>query len=580
MKRILLFLIGLLPIVASSQTPISNQFLVQTPKPVDSRIGKFVSGQWQYYTSVSDANNHANNPLAYRYKGMTIPILIGGVVNDYWYRDTIINSGLVLKSIDSTALAVRFAAKQNTLTLTTTGTSGAATLIGSTLNIPTPSGGGGGGSVPYVNIACVGDSKTYGSHLTDTSQSWPTVLRGLYKGQPVKVKNLGSGGAPLVGFDANLIRAGYDSSAALNICIFYLGTNDMGGGLPKTIAQIDTAYVNWMKFIKDTVKYDRVFVIAPGETGHWTDPYDVYVKPDYYLFADFVQNTQFRLKVDGYFLEPYDPWIGQCRYADNRIGWWDTPEGSGLAIDFMHDGPGGNRYRAKLLKPMLDRLINGDVKPTLLIPANWKINNRVQAWDEVPGATTYEITANPLGLGNDSGKVVYSGPLNYFIDSLSIGNKRYFYSLRAVGVNAYPSMRIPNDTFLTGGRNIYIAHTDSRWRLTYPPTWQPNANFKYCSPSTQQDTSVCGRIEFKEGFSFSADAPYIYDGSPYLFRVYRKSDGVLLFSKEVTASADKLNKVLCEYHSLDMADKLLYVGRGAAAGGTYILVAGVTTFSL
>jgi uncharacterized protein YqkB len=40
-------------------------------------------------------------------------------------------------------LTSRFAAKQNTLTLTTTGTSGASTLTGATLNIPQYSGGGG-----------------------------------------------------------------------------------------------------------------------------------------------------------------------------------------------------------------------------------------------------------------------------------------------------------------------------------------------------------------------------------------------------------------------------------------------------
>jgi hypothetical protein len=38
-----------------------------------------------------------------------------------------------------------FSGKQDAITLTTTGTSGAATLIGSTLNIPQYSGGGGGG---------------------------------------------------------------------------------------------------------------------------------------------------------------------------------------------------------------------------------------------------------------------------------------------------------------------------------------------------------------------------------------------------------------------------------------------------
>jgi len=47
-------------------------------------------------------------------------------------------------------LTSRFAAKQNTLTLTTTGTSGAATLTGATLNIPQYSAGGGSGTVTSV----------------------------------------------------------------------------------------------------------------------------------------------------------------------------------------------------------------------------------------------------------------------------------------------------------------------------------------------------------------------------------------------------------------------------------------------
>lgn len=45
------------------------------------------------------------------------------------------------------ASAATWNAKQNAITLTTTGTSGPATLIGSTLNIPQYSGGGGGGTI-------------------------------------------------------------------------------------------------------------------------------------------------------------------------------------------------------------------------------------------------------------------------------------------------------------------------------------------------------------------------------------------------------------------------------------------------
>lgn len=52
----------------------------------------------------------------------------------------------------STATQTALNAKQNTLTLTTTGTSGAATLVGSTLNIPQYSGGGGSGLVGIHNI--------------------------------------------------------------------------------------------------------------------------------------------------------------------------------------------------------------------------------------------------------------------------------------------------------------------------------------------------------------------------------------------------------------------------------------------
>jgi hypothetical protein len=69
-------------------------------------------------------------------------------------------------------LTSRFAAKQNTLTLTTTGTSGAATLTGATLNIPQYSGGGGVDStaIKYVN--------TYGTQTVNGAKTFTSVVTG------------------------------------------------------------------------------------------------------------------------------------------------------------------------------------------------------------------------------------------------------------------------------------------------------------------------------------------------------------------------------------------------------------------
>jgi hypothetical protein len=57
-------------------------------------------------------------------------------------------------------------AKQNSLTLTTTGTSGASTLVGSTLNIPQYSGGGGSSSYPVKLANSFSGTQVTGQTLT------------------------------------------------------------------------------------------------------------------------------------------------------------------------------------------------------------------------------------------------------------------------------------------------------------------------------------------------------------------------------------------------------------------------------
>lgn len=67
----------------------------------------------------------------------------------------------------TSAIQTQINAKQGSLTLTTTGSSGAATLVGSTLNIPQYSGGGGGGSGTVTNVSAL----TLGTTGTDLSST-------------------------------------------------------------------------------------------------------------------------------------------------------------------------------------------------------------------------------------------------------------------------------------------------------------------------------------------------------------------------------------------------------------------------
>lgn len=97
-------------------------------------------------------------------------------------------------------LTSRFAAKQNNITLTTTGTSGAATLIGSTLNIPQYSGGGGGtGTVTSVGLTAPSIFTVSGSPVTTSG-----TLALTYSGTALPLLNGGTGATTADGALTNL----------------------------------------------------------------------------------------------------------------------------------------------------------------------------------------------------------------------------------------------------------------------------------------------------------------------------------------------------------------------------------------
>ena len=97
-------------------------------------------------------------------------------------------------------LTNRFASKQNTISLTTTGTSGAATLVGSTLNIPQYSGGGGGtGTVTSVGLTAPSIFTVSGSPVTTSG-----TLALTYSGTALPLLNGGTGATTADGALTNL----------------------------------------------------------------------------------------------------------------------------------------------------------------------------------------------------------------------------------------------------------------------------------------------------------------------------------------------------------------------------------------
>jgi hypothetical protein len=102
---------------------------------------------------------------------------------------TTFNNKFSFSDTTSLNLTTRFASKQDNITLTTTGTSGAATLVGATLNIPQYSGGGGGsGTVTSVGLSAPSIFTVSGSPVTTSG-----TLALTYSGNALPLANGGTG---------------------------------------------------------------------------------------------------------------------------------------------------------------------------------------------------------------------------------------------------------------------------------------------------------------------------------------------------------------------------------------------------
>jgi hypothetical protein len=164
-------------------------------------------------TSVT-ASGTAGNPISIT-NNTTTPVIEllsattgrnGYLTSTDW---TTFNNKFAFTDTSSLNLTSRFSTKQNNITLTTTGTSGASTFDGTTLNIPQyTSGGGGSGTVTSVGLTAPSIFTVSGSPVTTSG-----TLALTYSGSALPLANGGTGSTSAS--DARITLGGTTSGISL-----------------------------------------------------------------------------------------------------------------------------------------------------------------------------------------------------------------------------------------------------------------------------------------------------------------------------------------------------------------------------
>ena len=76
---------------------LNDNLHILTARPADDRYSKLVAGVSTPFASVAEANTMINS--AYRHKGLTVFIDIGGGSAEYWYKEGVTDTDLVPKNI-------------------------------------------------------------------------------------------------------------------------------------------------------------------------------------------------------------------------------------------------------------------------------------------------------------------------------------------------------------------------------------------------------------------------------------------------------------------------------------------------
>lgn len=164
---------------------------------------------------------------------------------------------------DMAAIWAAIDGKQGSLTLTTTGSSGAATLVGSTLNIPQYSGGGGSGTVTSVSVATAnGFGGSVANATTTPAITITTGVTGLLKGDGTGVSAAVAGTDYLTGNQTVTLGGDLSGSGTTSITAT-IASNAV------TTAKVNNNAITYAK-LQTAASAGVVGASAAGNYGHVT----------------------------------------------------------------------------------------------------------------------------------------------------------------------------------------------------------------------------------------------------------------------------------------------------------------------
>jgi hypothetical protein len=168
-----------------------------------------------------------------------------------------------------------FNGKQNALTLTTTGTSGAATLVGSTLNIPQYSGGGGSSNFSIISLSATNSSAVTG---TTANSIVSAILIPANTFSSTGIIDIAARYFKTGTLGSQTVRMYVNTSASLTgatlVANFYSGSNRQVGAW--RTANIESNTINFLS-ISGTFSSDLASINAVGTSATFNTSVDNYI---------------------------------------------------------------------------------------------------------------------------------------------------------------------------------------------------------------------------------------------------------------------------------------------------------------